>query len=191
MTSSSCAVKIIVLGMGAVGKSCLSIRFVQNTFFEEYEPTIENNYSKTITLNEKTYQIEILDTAGMETNEALKPPMYKARDCFILVYAINDPASFEYIQNLHDDIVRILGKETVPCVICGNKSDLGDERKIPTQEGQRIATQYSAAFLETSAKTGENVDDAMIQAVKEYLKTKPDEATDNKEKRKKKLCNLI
>lgn len=177
--------------MGAVGKSCLSIRFVQNTFFEEYEPTIENNYSKTITLNEKTYQIEILDTAGMETNEALKPPMYKARDCFVLVYAINDPASFDYVQNLHDDIIRVLGKETVPCIICGNKSDLSSERKIPTQEGQKIASKYGAAFLETSAKTGENVDDAMVQAVKEFLKTKPVESTTTPDKKKRRLCNIV
>ncbi|KAH0789619.1 Ras family GTPase [Histomonas meleagridis] len=163
-------VKVVVLGLGAVGKSCLSIRFVQNTFMTEYEPTISNTYKKAITLNNQQYSLDILDTAGMETQEALKPQIYRDRDVFILVYAINERESFDNISKIHSDIQRYKDTNKFPCVLCANKIDLENERQVSYEDGKALATTLGAQFLETSAKTGVGVQEIMTTAVNEYLK---------------------
>ncbi|OHS96276.1 Ras-like protein rasD [Tritrichomonas foetus] len=184
-------VKVVVLGLGAVGKSALTIRFVQNTFVEEYEPTISNTYKKTATVDGKSYSIDILDTAGMECNESLKPVIYRGRDCFVLVYAITDRASFESIKQIHDDILRVKDSEKVPCILCGNKSDLDDSRQVSVEEVQELANSLNAVFLETSALNGNNVEEAMKKAVREYTKTLPQEKEAPKPKKTKWSCILI
>ena len=165
-------VKVVVLGLGAVGKSALSIRFVQNTFIPDYEPTISNTYKKTTTVDGKTYSVDILDTAGMDNNDTMKPVLYRQRDCFLFIYAINDRASFESIQKIHDEVLRVNDKNKVPCVLCGNKSDLEDQRAIKVEEGRDLAKQINAVFLETSALSGSNVQEAMTEAVREYVTPK-------------------
>ena len=80
-------IKLVVFGLGAVGKSALSIRFVQNQFVSEYDPTIENVYKKSISVNDHTYVIDLLDTAGMENQLTLQVDIFRQRDCFVLVYA--------------------------------------------------------------------------------------------------------
>lgn len=164
-------IKVVVFGLGAVGKSALSIRFVNNTFVAVYDPTIENVYKKTITVDNKTYSIDLLDTAGMEQQVSLQVDIFRQRDCFILVYAIDDRASFDEIQKIHNLITRYRDNKPIPCILCANKSDLGqDRRQVETSEGQALAKQINAVFLETSALTGQNVDKAMEQAVLETIK---------------------
>jgi small GTP-binding protein len=163
-------IKLAVLGLGAVGKSALSIRFVQGTFVADYEPTIQNTYRKTVTVDGKTYAIDILDTAGMDSNDAMKPAIYRGRDCFLLVYSITDRASFDKVKEIHADLRRVLDKPVVPCVICGNKSDLEAGRQISVQEAKDVANRFQAAFVETSALMGTNVAEAMVSVVRTFLK---------------------
>ncbi|KAH0786617.1 Ras family GTPase [Histomonas meleagridis] len=163
-------IKVVVLGLGAVGKSCLTVRFIKNTFQEEYEPTISDTYSKTISLNNHQYSIDVLDTAGMEETEAVGPQVYRDRDCFIIVYAINDRASFDNVNKVYNNIQRYKDSNQFPCIICANKIDLENDRVIKFEEGKALADKFSAQFLETSAKTGANVQEIMETAIREYLK---------------------
>ena len=188
----SCTVKIVVLGLGAVGKSALSIRFVNNTFVADYDPTIANQYKKTVTIDGATYNIDLLDTAGMEDQKALLAEVVNGQDVFILVYAINDIASFEQIPTYHSDIIRFRNtqtKDALPLIICANKIDLLPELQadgeafVPTEDGEKLAQSYQAVFLETSAKTGQNVEEAMIEAVKVALKNRPPEPPSKKKGR--------
>lgn len=170
------SVNLLVLGSAAVGKSNLSLRFTQNCFEEEYEPTIQNIFQKAITLDRHTYQLDITDTAGMETGDVMRPVLFKSADIFILIYDVCDKTTFEHIEGLHEDIIRIRGLEApVPCMILANKVDKVDEREVSTEEGQKAAKSMNAAYYETSAKTGQGVQEGFEQAVREFLKTKPQE----------------
>ena len=173
-------VKVIVLGLGAVGKSALSNRFVRNQFIEEYDPTIMDTYTKATTVDDKTYLVNILDTAGMDDNIAAKPCLFRQQNSFILVYAIDDAESFERISEIHKEIVNHLGRDSYPCVLCGNKADLADSRVVTEDEGQALAREIHAVFLETSAKTGQNVNEAVTQAIREFVKTGPASVTAEK-----------
>ena len=176
-------VKVIVLGLGAVGKSALSNRFVRNQFIEEYDPTIMDTYTKATTVDDKTYLVNILDTAGMDDNIAAKPCLFRQQNSFILVYAIDDAESFERISEIHKEIVNHLGRDSYPCVLCGNKADLADSRAVTEEEGQALAREIHAVFLETSAKTGQNVNEAVTQAIREVVKTGPASVTAEKKSR--------
>lgn len=178
------AVKIVVMGLAAVGKSALSIRFIQNSFVADYEPTISNNYTKPLTIDHETYSLDILDTAGMEGGETLKPAIFRGRDCFMLVYDITDRSSFENISQIHEDILRIRDASKVPCCLIGNKADLESDREVKKEEGEALAKELNSVFIETSARTGLNVNEAVEITVREYLKTIPQQP-------KKKLCLLI
>ena len=182
------SIKAVVLGLAAVGKSALSIRFVQNSFVKDYEPTISNNYNKTVTIDHQTYSVDILDTAGMEGGEALKPNIFRSRDCFILVYDITDRSSFENVPQIHEDILRIREVSSVPCCLVGNKCDLVGDREVKTEEGQQLAKELGAIFFETSAKTGANVTEAIEGTIREFIKTMPD---NQKPKKKAGICLLI
>lgn len=183
-------IKVVVLGLGAVGKSCLSIRFVQGTFVVDYEPTISNTYKKTITVDGTSYTLDILDTAGMETQESLKPTVYRDRDCFILVYAVNDRASYDAISRLHSDIQRYKEDDGFPCILCGNKVDLPDQQ-VTEEEGKELAENLKAKFLLTSAKTGHNVSEIMVQAVQEYMKVNKPSPDPKPDQSPSCHCNLL
>ena len=183
-------VRVAVFGVAAVGKSCLSIRFVQEYFAEEYEPTIESNYRKTLQVDNKTYMIDIFDSAGMENLSSLKPIAIRQRDCFILIYSVEDNESFDAIQRYYDEILRIKEASTVPCILCANKQDLPeDKHNVDNSEGQQLAKKLHAIFLPTSAKTGQNIKKVMEEAVREVVKTRKPEKTEKKKKGG--LCLLI
>lgn len=189
--STTTQVRIVFLGLGAVGKSALIIRFIQDTFVESYEPTITNIYKKQINLDGKAYMTEILDTAGMEDDESLKATYIRNRDCFVLVYSITDRTSFEEIKEIHNDVIRFKTQsdsEKVSIIVIGNKNDLEDQRQVTLKEGQNLANEIGALFSETSALTGDNVENAVFEVVRQYLNSIPNEQEEPKRKWK---CLLI
>lgn len=174
-------VRIVFLGLGAVGKSALIIRFIQDTFIESYEPTITNIYKKQITLDEKAYMTEILDTAGMEDDESLKATYIRNRDCYVLVYSITDRTSFEEIKEIHNDVIRFKTQsesEKVSIIVVGNKNDLQDQRQVSFKEGQNLAREINALFTETSALTGDNVENAIFEVIRSFTNSIPNEKSE-------------
>jgi GTPase KRas protein len=112
-------------------------------------------------------------------------------DGFLCVYSITLQASFDEAMNLHEHILRVKDAETVPFVLVGNKCDLEEDREVPTDKGQQLATDLKCPFLEASAKTRTNVVESFEALVREIKKArgktevKPAAADDVPEKKKK------
>ena len=172
---------IVVFGSGAVGKSAMTIQYINGTFVADYDPTIEDSYTKSVQIDKQTYSIEILDTAGEEEFLSMRLPYIRKGDAFMLIYAIDNRASFEEIEHFQADILRNKGSMDVPIVLCGNKCDLDEKREITTGEGEVLAHQMNCPFFETSAKTNTNISNAYEAAVREIIKRLPDAAPPTEE----------
>ena len=161
---------VVVLGTGGVGKSAVTIQFVQGFFVERYDPTIEDSYVKNVEYEGKQYKLEILDTAGVEFFTSMRDFNLKNGNGFILMYSITSSASFHEISALREQILRVKDSEDVPMIIVGNKSDLEDQRCVITEQGEKLAETFKCPFFETSAKMRKNVDVVFGQLMKEMDK---------------------
>eukprot|EP00013_Stygamoeba_regulata_P020903 CAMPEP_0177648956 /NCGR_PEP_ID=MMETSP0447-20121125/11109_1 /TAXON_ID=0 /ORGANISM="Stygamoeba regulata, Strain BSH-02190019" /LENGTH=142 /DNA_ID=CAMNT_0019151641 /DNA_START=403 /DNA_END=828 /DNA_ORIENTATION=- len=123
-------VKVLVLGAGGVGKSALTIQFVSGQFQEFYDPTIEELYRKSVQVDGQTYELEIIDTAGTEQFKAMRDLYMKDGQAFILVYSITSLGTFNELDEIKTQIMRIQDDEDVPMVLVGNKFDLQDKREV-------------------------------------------------------------
>ncbi|KAJ6233289.1 ras-like protein rasb [Anaeramoeba flamelloides] len=179
--------KLVVVG-GGVGKSALTVQFVQSHFVEEYDPTIEDAYRRQVKIDDETHLLDILDTAGQEEYSAMRDSYMRSGEAFLIVYSVTDRKSFDEIATFHEQITRVKDSDDVPIIIVGNKSDLENQRQISTGEGQDLAKTYGCPFLETSAKYRTNVDEAFFESVREInnQKEKLFEKENNSNKKKRK-----
>jgi len=169
--------KIALLGSRSVGKSSLAVQFVDEHFVESYYPTIEHTFSKTVELNGRLFNLEILDTAGHDEFTILDSRQAIGLDGWALVYSINSRTSFDMVAIIRDKILGFIGAEHVPMVLIANKTDLESQRQISTEEGQSLAAQWKCGFAEASARSGENVMNSFLLALIEVEKElNPDEA---------------
>uniref|UniRef100_A0A0K0CWI9 GTP-binding protein Rheb n=1 Tax=Angiostrongylus cantonensis TaxID=6313 RepID=A0A0K0CWI9_ANGCA len=145
--------KIALMGYPCVGKSSITLRFVQGHFPDAYDTTIEDLHNKPYRWFGRDYNLRITDTAGQQEYSIFPRSCSVDIDGFILVYAIDDKKSFEIIQIIHDKIMETIGDNKVPIVIVGNKVDLQHSSRMVTKEdGSKLAQKWRAAFIETSAK---------------------------------------
>ena len=157
MTGRGISCKVVFLGDTSVGKSCLAVRFVRNDFFEFQEPTIGAAFlSKTMTYNNKRYKFEIWDTAGQERYRSLAPMYYRGARAAVIVYDITHEDSFKGAKSW----IRELKKKTSNCLILlvGNKIDLIEKRRVNVDDVRNYARDNNIIYMESSAKTGTNVD---------------------------------
>jgi len=159
--------KLVVVGGGGVGKSALTIQFIQSHFVDEYDPTIEDSYRKQCVIDEEVALLDVLDTAGQEEYSAMREQYMRTGEGFLLVYSITDRQSFEEIMTFQQQILRVKDKDYFPMIVVGNKCDLEGERQVSTLEGQNLARQFGCKFIETSAKSRINVDNAFYDIVRE------------------------
>jgi small GTP-binding protein len=188
--------KIVVFGAGAVGKSALTIQFVQGYFITDYDPTIEDSYKRVLAVDNENIQLDILDTAGQEDFAPMRKSYMRQGKGFIIVYAVDDRASFEEVEVFHRDLTRTKGTTNVPVVICGNKCDLEDKRVVSKAEGEELASKLTAIFFETSALANINIENAFRALVKEIRKSgapasSSGSSSDGGQKKKKKVCTLL
>jgi Ras homolog enriched in brain len=141
--------KVAILGSRAVGKSSVTVQFVENHFAETYYPTIENVFTKNLKYKGEEYQIEIADTAGQDEFSILNSKHAIGIHGYVLVYSIASRQSFEMISILRDKILNFTGMEWLPIVIVANKVDLHPQRQVSTEEGQNLAKEWKCAFIET------------------------------------------
>lgn len=150
---------IAMMGYRSVGKSSLSIQFVEGQFVDSYDPTIENTFTKITRVNSTDYEVKLVDTAGQD-EYSIFPAQYSMDfHGYVLVYSITSQKSFEVIQIIYEKLLDVMGKAYVPVVLVGNKTDLHQERAVSTEEGRKLAECWKAQFLETSAKQNESVAD--------------------------------
>lgn len=151
--------KIAMMGYRAVGKSSLSIQFVENQFVDSYDPTIEDEFSKIIRLNGSEYEVKVVDTAGQD-EFSIFPAQYSMDfHGYVLVYSITSSKSFEVVKIIYEKLMDSMGKAYAPMVLVGNKTDLHQDRVVTTEQGRKLADSWKAHFLETSAKQNEAVGD--------------------------------
>ncbi|XP_017778647.1 PREDICTED: GTP-binding protein Rheb homolog [Nicrophorus vespilloides] len=162
--------KIAVMGYRSVGKSSLSIQFVEGQFVDSYDPTIENTFTKSTRINSQEYELKLVDTAGQD-EYSIFPSQYSIDvHGYVLVYSITSTKSFEVVKLIYEKLLDITGKVHVPLVLVGNKTDLHMERMISTEEGKRLAEDWKAVFLETSAKQNDAVSDIFHALLNEIEK---------------------
>ncbi|KAF0427354.1 ras-2 [Gigaspora rosea] len=157
MSGNPKARTIAVLGSRAVGKSSLTIQFVENYFVDSYYPTIENTFNKVIRYRGQEIAAEIIDTAGQDEHSILNSTHAVGIHGYILVYSITSRQSFEMIKIIRDKILNYTGRESVPIVLVGNKTDLHLQRQLTPEEGRELASQWHCAWTEASAKHNENI----------------------------------
>jgi len=174
--------KIVIVGAGGVGKSALTVQFVQGLFVEKYDPTIEDSYRKQVEIDGETCMLEILDTAGQEELTAMRDQYMRSGQGFVLVYSITSNSTFNDIADLRNQICRVKDSDSVPLIIVGNKCDLENERQVPTDKGKNLGNQFRCPFLEASAKNRINVNEIFFELVRQINKASPGDK--GKEKKK-------
>merc|ERR1712061_620949 len=180
--------KLVVLGSGGVGKSALTVQFVQGIFVERYDPTIKDSYRKQVEIDSQHCMLEILDTAGTEQFTAMRDLYMKNGQGFVLVYSITAQSTFNDLQDLREQILRVKDTDDVPMVLVGNKCDLEDEREVGRDQGLNLARQFNnCSFMETSAKAKIGVKDIFFDLVRQINRRTPE----NPKKEKKRQCCVL
>jgi Ras-related protein Rab-1A len=152
--------KLLLIGNSGVGKSCLLMRYADNSFTENFFNTIGVDFKiRTIELEGKILKLQVWDTAGQERFRTITSSYYRGAHGIIIVYDVTDSDSFESVRHWLKEIERY-ASENVNRLIVGNKCDLEESRSIATEDGQRLANELKIPFLETSAKNSTNVEQA-------------------------------
>ncbi|KAJ3435419.1 ras-like protein [Anaeramoeba flamelloides] len=180
--------RVVLIGGSGVGKSAITIMFLQGTFISEYDPTLEETYRKTITINGKCCLLDILDTAGQERYHTLESHYVRNGDGFIIVYSITSKATFSNVRKLYDLVLRVKDSDSFPTVILGNKNDLEEERDVTIEEGKELSTELGCPFFETSAKENHNIAESFTALVINLRKKLEQEGL---LKKKKKKCSIL
>lgn len=154
----STKLKLVMVGIGGVGKSSLTIQFVQQYFVMDYDPTISDSYTKSCFVDDALYRVEVVDTAGQEEYAAMREQHLRSADGFLLIFSVTSRQSLDYVLKLRKTIERLKDREHFPMLLVGNKCDLDSERQISRNEAENLAACLQIPYLESSAKFRQNVD---------------------------------
>lgn len=159
--------KILLIGNSGVGKSSLLLRFADDTFTDNFMPTIGVDFKiRTLEVDGKTIKLQIWDTAGQERFKTITSSYYKGAHGIIVVYDVTDKESYKNIDTWMNEIEKH-ASDNVSRILVGNKNDLEDLRQVSTDVGKELADTYNVRFMETSAKESANVEQAFTLMTKE------------------------
>jgi len=168
--------KLLLIGDSGVGKSCLLLRFADDTYTESYISTIGVDFKiRTIEQDQKTVKLQIWDTAGQERFRTITSSYYRGAHGIIIVYDVTDRESFNNVKHWITEIDKYAA-EGVNKLLVGNKSDLQSKKVVSYDEAKDLADSLGVQFLETSAKNAHNVEEAfnmMSQEIKLRVANKP------------------
>jgi len=168
--------KLLLIGDSGVGKSCLLLRFADDTYTESYISTIGVDFKiRTIQLDGKTIKLQIWDTAGQERFRTITSSYYRGAHGIIVVYDTTEAETFNNVKQWLHEIDRY-ATEGVNKLLVGNKSDLTTKKQVETQTAKEFAESLAIPFLETSAKNATNVEQAfmtMASEIKNRMATAP------------------
>merc|ERR1712117_678478 len=191
-------IKCVVVGDGAVGKTCLLISYTTNKFPSEYVPTVFDNYAVTVMIGGEPYTLGLFDTAGQEDYDRLRPLSYPQTDVFLVCFSVVSPASFENIREKWVPEIAHHCPKT-PFLLVGTQADLRDDpiaieklqrnkqKPIGTEQAERLARDLKAVkYVECSALTQKGLKNVFDEAILAALEPpKPSGG------RKKHRCSLI
>ncbi|KZF24534.1 ras-domain-containing protein [Xylona heveae TC161] len=175
------SISITVCGDGGCGKSSITLRLVRRAWTQEYDPTIEDSYSVTRTIDNRTILLSITDTAGQEEYRGLwTSSSLQSSDAFLLVYDITNEQSLEAL----DEFIPLVDIEAdhrdstggVPPVklIVGNKCDLETQRRVGAESAQHWAREHGCDFMETSARDMINIEEAFAHIIRAVMQARRD-----------------
>ena len=172
---------LMLLGDGQVGKTSLILKLTGNTFNDSQLTTVgKESYIYQVKLHGYDLKMKIWDTAGQERFKSMSIQVIKNSDAVILVYAINDINSFNSLDMWLSKLNDATDISKKPIIIVGNKSDVND-RKISYEEGKKYAESKGYNFYETSAKSGDNIEEAFNDIFEQLYKTFEEEITGKKQ----------
>ena len=166
--------KIVLIGATAVGKTSLVNKYVTNQFQLNYIPTLGVNIMiKDLEIDGTAVQLLIWDVGGQDKWARVRNMYYRGSRAAVAVYDTTDPQSLKKIPDLvaeYDNAIEATKKYDTVLILLGNKIDLSKNRKVDIKDGEGMKDKIQAShFYETSAKTGENVEDAFSQVARELL----------------------
>ncbi|KAI8047529.1 rab-type small GTP-binding protein [Gilbertella persicaria] len=163
-------IKLLLIGDSGVGKSCLLLRFSDDSFTPSFITTIGIDFKiRTIELDGKRIKLQIWDTAGQERFRTITTAYYRGAMGILLVYDVTDERSFGNVRNWFSNIEQH-ASEGVNKILIGNKCDMEEKRVISKEQGQALANELGIPFAETSAKANISVEEAFFDLAREIKK---------------------
>lgn len=176
-------IKIVAVGDGAVGKTCLLQTYTTNSFSEEYSPTVFDNYSAFNMVDGLVYNLCIWDTAGQEDYDKLRPLSYSGTDIYLVCYSITNKTSFENIRKWKNELEYHSPK--VPMILVGLKNDLRSNNSVNEEVAKTYASEngFRGHYL-CSSKTQDNIKKLFDDSVRIVVEK-------NKQKQKISKCIIL
>jgi len=164
--------KLVLIGDSGVGKSCLLLRFADDSFTDSYISTIGVDFRfRTVNIDMKTVKLQIWDTAGQERFRTITSAYYRGAHGIIMVYDVTNYESFEHVEEWLNEVNRHASESTLKLLV-GNKADLQEDKKVPSEDAKNFADKLGISFLETSAKNATNVEAAFLTMAKQLIQAK-------------------
>jgi len=182
-----CLIKLLMIGDSGVGKSCLLLRFADDSFTTSFITTIGIDFKiKTVEIDGKKLKLQIWDTAGQERFRTITKAYYRSAMGILLVYDVTDRQTFYNVRNWIQSIEQN-AEDNVQKILIGNKCDMVKDRDVSFDEGQKMADEYRIKFFETSARTDTNVRDIFLSISSDILSN----ISDDPKKKLKRDPNVI
>eukprot|EP00475_Leptophrys_vorax_P044526 TRINITY_DN8955_c0_g1_i1.p1 TRINITY_DN8955_c0_g1~~TRINITY_DN8955_c0_g1_i1.p1 ORF type:complete len:194 (+),score=48.80 TRINITY_DN8955_c0_g1_i1:119-700(+) len=167
-TKSEEFARVIVVGVGGVGKTSWTNRLVHGMLVENYDPNIEDSYVKTMDVDGVSASVEILDSAGEQYEFVeLFDRWIRQSEGFIFMYSVTSKSSKERLNDLHSKVLHVKDAHRVPQVLAGNKCDLSNERVVLPSDGEELAASWGCKYFEMSAKDDVNCAEVFAECVRE------------------------
>jgi Ras family protein A len=176
--------KLVIVGDGACGKTCLLIVFSRGEFPDVYVPTVFENYVADVEVDGKKVELALWDTAGQEDYDRLRPLSYPDSHVILVCFSVDNPDSLENVQEKWiSEVIHFC--QGLPIILVGCKKDLRNDPKIieelaknkqkpvTAEEGEAVAAKIGAfKYIECSAKNGDGVKDVFVEATRAALQTR-------------------
>ncbi|KAH0786928.1 ras-related protein Rab-13 [Histomonas meleagridis] len=160
--------KLLIVGESGVGKTCMLLQFADNSFEENFLSTIGVDFKvKEISVDGKKVKLQIWDSAGQESFKNITTSYYRNSSGLIIVYDITDHESFKKISDWVEEVRQFV--PNAPLILVGNKCDMEEKRQVFPDEGRELAKNLKMEFIETSAKTAYNIEEAFKVIAKQLI----------------------
>ncbi|CAD8178854.1 unnamed protein product [Paramecium pentaurelia] len=174
-SQESVQIKLVVVGDGSVGKTCILLSYTTDKFPTEYVPTVFDNYTTQLTVDNQMVNLSLWDTAGQETYNRLRTLSYGSADIFLIVFSVADSSSFDNVLTKWYPELNQDELQKVPKIIVGNKIDMRDEsnsKHIKKASAEQVLANQNLQYYECSALTQEGLKVVFDEAVKKALQAK-------------------
>ena len=176
------SVKLVLLGDSGVGKTSIVTHYVSGNAANNVKPTIGAAFvTKEINVDGNQLELLIWDTAGQEVYRGLAPMYYRSALIAIIVFDVTRSQSYESVSYWIKELKTNVDTNII-ILVCGNKTDLEDQRTVDTSSAQAMADQEGALYAETSATTGSGIERMFQMAVSKLLTTRKTNTDNNQQK---------